>query len=222
MRSQRIGVAAAVLVAAVVLGAGCSSSSKSPGALPPIQPPATNTVGTLPPNVARPRLPIEFRNVQVAIAATTPIKTLNGSGGSGPTQQCSTLITPRVQQRPGNPSEILFDRRRQSCYVLGSSLVPEGSVESANVKYDPITKSWATVVHFKNDVFQKNVVTPFAGKQVAVVLAGFVQSTITVAGGTAVREVNVEGGFTQAGAVEVAAVVLGIAPATVKVDTTGS
>ena len=218
MRSWRIGGAA--LTAAVVLAAGCSSS-KGPGALPPIEPPVT-TAGTLPPNVARPKLVLEFRPLQVAIPVTTPIKTLSGSGGSGRTQQCSDLITPPAEQRSDNPSEILFDRRRQACYVLGESLVPSTSIASANVKYDATTKSWATEVHFKTDAFQKNVVGPLAGKQVAIVLAGFVQSAPMINPGISGTAVEIIGGFTQAGAVEVAAAIMGIAPATVKVDTTGS
>jgi preprotein translocase subunit SecD len=106
--------------------------------------------------------------------------------------------------------------------VLGGSLVPSASIASADVKYDTITKSWVTAVHFKNDAFRKNVVTPLAGKQVAAVLAGFVQSTITVNAAAAGRAVDIEGGFTRAGAAEVAAAIMGVAPASVKVDATGS
>ena len=217
---QRGGIVAVLAIA--LLGAGCSSSSKSPGgALPPIQTNGATTLPTLPLNVARPRLPLEFREVKLQIAADRDIKPV---GGSGPVtlQRCATLVTPPSQQRPTNDSELLFDRRRQSCYLLGASLVPSASVDGATVSYDTTESQWVVNVHFKNDAFLKNVAGPLVNKQVAIVLAGLVQSAPTINPGITARDVEVTGGFTKAGAVEVAAVIMGVAPTAVHVDTTGS
>ena len=82
----------------------------------------------------------------------------------------------RAAESVRSRSRSLFDRRRSACFFLGASLVPSTSIDSARVVYDQSTKQWATTVHFKNDDFLKHVATPLAGKQIAIVLAGFVQA----------------------------------------------
>jgi len=218
----RLGEIAAVLAAAL-LAAGCSSSSK-PSVGTVASPPPTSAAGPLQlpalPHKVRPKLPLEVREVKLQIASNRDLKPVGGSGPST-LQRCATLVTPPAQQKPKNDSELLFDRRRAYCYLLGPSLVPSTSVGAASVSYDQTTSQWAVIVHFKNNDFLTNVAGPLTNKQIAIVLAGFVQSAPTINPGITARAIEVVGGFTQPGAIELASVIMGVAPVSVHVDTTG-
>jgi preprotein translocase subunit SecD len=218
---EKAWMAGAVLAAALV-AAGCSSSAK-PTAV------STSTTGSSPaatelpalPNKVRPKLPLEFREVKLQIASNRDIKPVGGSGPST-LQRCATLVTPPAQVRPTNQSELLFDRRRAYCYLLGPSLVPSASVGTASVIYDSTSSQWAVNVHINNNDFLNRVANPMVGHQIAVVLAGFVQSAPTINPGITGRDVEIAGGFTQSGAIELASVIMGVAPVSVHVDSTGS
>ena len=209
----------AVLAVALV-AAGCSSSAKPPASSLP----TTSTTGAplLPalPNKVRPKLPLEFRVVKVQIASDRDIKPVGGSGPAS-LQRCATLVTPPAQIRPTNLSELLFDRRRAYCYLLGPSLVPSSSVGSASVFYDPTTSQWPVNIHFKNNDFLTKVAKPMVNKQVAIVLAGIVQSVPVINPGITGRDVEVSGGFTRAGAIELASVIMGVAPVHVHITASG-
>jgi len=200
------------LVAAVVAlsGAGCSTSSKTQAPLPTVAPPTTASA------VVSARQSLEFRPVELILDASTSIKPEGGSAVKP--QRCSTLVTPLADRRPTNVSEVLFDRRRAYCYLLGPTLVSGSSVDAASVVYDGATSTWAVNVHFDNNDFLAKIARPLVNKRVAVVLTGFVQSVMTIKSGMTGRNVEIVGGFTQVGAADVAAAILGVAPSSVHVE----
>ena len=211
------------MMVVVLFGAGCSSSSSSKSAVNPPTTAATSASATdvpVAPNKARPRLPLEFREVKFAVSASGVIKAQGPTGSSD--QHCSTLVTPPANRRSDTPSEMLYDRPRANCYLLGPDLVPASSVGSASVHFDPSTSSWVVGLGFKNDDFRVKVVRPLSGKRLAVVLAGFVQALPVVDASSTGRTLDVGGGFTRAGALDLAAVIMGVAPSAVKVTAPSS
>jgi len=202
----RAGLAATFVA---VFAAACSTSSKTLPPLPTVATPATASTAV------SARQSLEFRPVELILAASEAIKT---AGGSAPKpQRCSTLVTPVTDQRPTALSEMLFDRRRAYCYLLGPTLVSSSSVDGATVVYDRATTTWAVTVHFNNDDFLTKIARPLVNKRVAAVLTGFVQSVVPIKSGMTGRSVEIVGGFTQVGAADVAAAILGVAPASVHV-----
>jgi preprotein translocase subunit SecD len=200
-----------LLAAVVVLMlAECSSAAQTQPPLPTVATPTT------PSAAVSARQSLEFRPVEVVLAASNAIKATGGS--SLKPQRCSTLVTPIAQRRPTNVSEMLFDRRRAYCYLLGPTLVSGSSVDAATVAYDGATSTWAVNVHFDNNDFLTKIARPLVNKRVAVVLTGFVQSVITIKSGMTGRNLEIVGGFTQVGAADVAAAILGVAPSSVHVE----
>jgi preprotein translocase subunit SecD len=202
----RVGLAAAFVA---VFVAACSTSSKTLPPLPTVATPATASTAV------SARQSLEFRPVELILAASKAINTVGGSALKP--QRCSTLVTPVAEQRPTNVSEMLFDRRRAYCYLLGPTLVSNSSVDGATVVYDRATTTWAVNVHFDNNDFLTKIARPLVNKRVAAVLTGFVQSVVTIMSGMTGRNVELVGGFTQVGAADVAAAILGVAPSSVHV-----
>jgi len=203
----RAGLTAAVIT---LLVAACSSASKTQPPLPTVATPTTASA------TVSARQLLEFRPVELILAASKAIKTTGNA--TLKQQRCSTLVTPPAEQRPTNTSEMLFDRRRAYCYLLGPALVSSSSVNAATVAYDPTTTTWAVNVHFDNNDFLTKIARPLVNKRVAAILTGFVQSVITIKPGMTGRNVEIVGGFTQVGAADVAAAILGVAPSSVHVD----
>jgi preprotein translocase subunit SecD len=199
-----------VVVAAVVFAAGCSTSTKAQAPLPTVASPESAS-----PAVSA-KQSLEFRQVKLALAASNAIKATGGSGLAP--QRCSALVTPVAERKPTNASEMLFDRRRAYCYLLGPTLVTGASVDSATVVYDPATTSWAADVHFRDDDFLTKIARPLVKSQIAVVLTGFVQAVATIRAGMPGTHFEIIGGFTQVGAADVAAAILGVAPSSVQVS----
>jgi preprotein translocase subunit SecD len=204
MRAGSIAVVVALFVA------GCSTSSKTQPSLPTVASPTTASAAV------SARQSLEFRQVNLILGASTAIKAEGGS--SFKPQRCSTLVTPVAELRPTNPSEMLFDRRRAYCYLLGPTLVSGSSVDTATLNYDAPTATWAVNVHFDNNDFLTKIARPLVNKRVAVVLTGYVQSVMTIKAGLTGRNVEIIGGFTQVGAADVAAAILGVAPSSVPVQ----
>jgi preprotein translocase subunit SecD len=199
-----------VLVAAILFAAGCSSSSKNTSTpLPTVAEPSSAS------SSVSPKLSLEFRPVKAFVSATTPIKVIGGSGSTSRT--CATLITPASARKPSNASEMLFDRRRAYCYLVGPTLVSGSSVDSATVAYDTKTGSWGVNVHFDDDAFLTKIARPLVNQRIAVVLAGFVQAVATINPGMTGQTFVILGSFTRSGAADVAAAILGVAPSSVHV-----
>ena len=206
--AERAGLV--VLVAATLFAAGCSSSSKDASTpLPTVATPSTVS------SAVSPKLSLEFRPVKAVVSAKAPIKVVGGSGSTSRT--CATLITPASARKPSNASEMLFDRRRAYCYLVGPTLVSGSSVDSATVAYDTKTGSWGVNVHFDDDAFLTKIARPLVNQRIAVVLAGFVQAVATINPGLTGHTFVILGSFTQSGAADVAAAILGVAPSTVHV-----
>jgi preprotein translocase subunit SecD len=206
--AARAGLVA--LLAATLLAAGCSSSSKTESTpLPTVATPSTVS------SAVSSKLSLEFRPVKAIVSAKTPIKVVGGSGSTSRT--CATLITPAAARKPSNASEMLFDRRRTYCYLVGPTLVSGSSVDSATVAYDSKTGSWGVNVHFDDDAFLTKIARPLVNQRIAVVLAGFVQAVATINPGLTGHTFEILGSFTQGGAADVAAAILGIAPSSVHV-----
>ena len=208
-RRGRVPGCGALALAAVAVLASCSTSSKTETPAPTVAPVTSLS------NVAPARRPVELRAIKLIVPASRSITPVGGSGQAP--QRCATLVTPASEQRPTNPSEMLFDRRRAFCYLLGPTLVTGASIDTSSVVYDAPTLSWAVKVHFKDTTFATKIAQPLVGKQIAVVLAGFVQATPKIKKGASGTELSIVGGFTQDGAIDVASVVLGIAPSKVTV-----
>jgi len=198
-----------VPVVVALLVTGCSTSSTAQRPLPTVVAPVTASA------TVSARQSLEFRQVRLILPASTAIKSQGGSSLSP--QRCSTLVTPAADRRASNVSEMLFDRRRAYCYLLGPTLVSGASVDAATLVYDAATTSWAVNVHFDNNDYLTKIARPLVNKQVAVVLTGFVQSVSTIEPGFTGRNVEIIGGFTQVGAADVAAAILGVAPSSVNV-----
>ena len=197
-------------VVVAVFAAGCSSSSKAIAPLPTVAPPVTASA------TVSPREALEFRQVKLILPATTTVKPQGGS--SLTPQRCSQLVTPVAQQKPANASEMLFNRLRSDCYLLGPTLVSGSSIDSAALVYDATTTSWAVKVDFRDNDFLTKIARPLVKSQSAVVLTGFVQALAPITAGMSGNSFEIIGGFTKVGAADVAAAILGVAPATVPVE----
>jgi preprotein translocase subunit SecD len=209
MRMTSRGCAVAVALLAVAGIAGCSSSKKSEA--PSATVPPVTTLSTTP--FARQSL--EFRAVKLVVSTSSQLKAVGQSPSKS--ERCTSVVTPVSQRKPTNASEMLLDRRRAFCYLLGPALVTSSSVSTASAIYDLKTAQWGVDVHFTNSDFLTKVVRPLAGKQIAIVLAGFVQSAPQVNAGISGSDAEIFGGFTRTGAIDVAAAILGIAPSAVRV-----
>lgn len=203
--AARYGLVA--LAGVVVLATGCSSTAKPVAPLATVAPPAS--LGTK----VSPRESLEFRQLKLILPANQAITPQGGSGLKP--QGCAQLVTPVAQQKVTNPSEMLYDRLRGHCYLLGPTLVSGTSVDSATLVYDAPTTSFAVKVHFRDNDFLTKIARPLVNSQIAVVLTGFVQAVATIKGGAPGDSFEIIGGFTQAGAADVAAAILGVAPSSV-------
>jgi preprotein translocase subunit SecD len=201
----------AFLAAALLIAAGCSSSSEH--ALPST---TTRPTVTAPQStVARgPRGRLEFRAVQY--------------DGVDPLQYpypgqdvCKKLLAKSPPDTPSAEEVVLPDRQKQACYVLGPVLVTGAGVNSASVIHDPTADQWATDIHFVNNDFIVKVADPLINKEVAIVLNGVVQSAPVINPGITGHDVEIAGGFTKAQAVGAVASILGISPSSVRIDSSG-
>ena len=164
--------------------------------------------------VAAPRGRLEFRPLEYN--GDSPLEYPNDTGG-----QCSKLIAKSPPDAPSAAEVVLLDGPKKTCYVLGPALVTGASVDSGSVVYDSTSSQWSANIHFRYDDFLAKIAGPLSNKEVAIVLNGVVASAPTINPGITGREVEITGNFTKAQAVDALGSILGVTPASVRIETPG-
>jgi preprotein translocase subunit SecD len=189
------------LVALLVAGAGCSSSS------------------TTHRDAARPKAVLEFRAVQYS--GDTPLTIPNeikvrGTGTvPGDGRSCAALAA--ESDRSGVQEAVLFDRTPKFCYVLGPVLLNGDRIDAAAVAFDSTMQQWVVDIHFETNEFVTRVAQPLVNRVVAIVLDGVVQSAPQIHPGITGHDVQIAGGYTRSEAIAVAASIRGVSPSKVRV-----
>jgi preprotein translocase subunit SecD len=111
------------------------------------------------------------------IIPATPAVT--GPGG----RSCTALVT-ASDKRPAPPAreEVIFDRKRENCYMLGPALLTGDRVDEASAVYDDQTSQW-----------------------VAIVLDGVVQAAPEINPGITGHDVQISGDYSRSEATAIAA-----------------
>ena len=117
------------------------------------------------------------RGATPLIIPATPAVT--GPGG----RSCTALVT-ASDKRPAPPAreEVIFDRKRENCYVLGPALLTGDRVDEASAVYDDQTSQW-----------------------VAIVLDGVVQAAPEINPGITGHDVQISGDYSRSEATAIAA-----------------
>jgi preprotein translocase subunit SecD len=178
-----VAIVAPAVIGAALIGTSCGSSSK---AVIPV--PVSTT--TARPNPERDAL--AFREVlgQVPYAAVAGAPTTN-------TCESGKLVT-RGSATASSGSVVLPDRRKTVCYLLGPTLLTGHNISAASAVVSTTTAAWEVTLHFANDDFVTKVATPEVNKQVAIVLAGVVESVPTINAGITGRDLTIAGQFDEA------------------------
>jgi preprotein translocase subunit SecD len=192
---------AVILPAALLLIAtGCSSSSTHDGGL------------------SRRKAKLEFRAVRYGVSGEPLIiDARRGSTTAGGGRSCAELVK-AFAKRPASPSQeaVLFDRMRNTCYVLGPTLLTGDHVDEALALFNDPMSQWVVDVHFSTNEFVTRVAEPNLNRIVAIVLDGVVLSAPEVHPGITGRAVQIAGGFDRSGAIAIAASIRGIPPSLVR------
>jgi preprotein translocase subunit SecD len=195
---RRRPFAVILLAGLLVTATGCSSSSAHDG------------------GVSRRKAELEFRLVLSGRAGEPLVipaaaKT-NGPGG----RSCAELVKASAA-RPASPAreEVLFDRTRKACYVLGPALLTGDHVDEALVLYSDQISQWVVNVHFSTNEFVTRVAAPNLNRIVAIVLDGVVLSAPVIHPGITGRAVQIAGDLDRSGAIAIAASIRGISPSEV-------
>jgi preprotein translocase subunit SecD len=204
---MRRGPFAVILPAALlVIAAGCSSSSTPKRATPTTPDRATST--TKEPAASRPKGKLEFRAVQYR--GEEPLVMPDTATGD---LSCDSLVK-AAAKRPASQAreEVLFDRTRETCYVLGATLLTGANVDEARALFDGNRGQWVVDVHFSTDEFITRVAAPNVNRIVAIVLDGVVQTAPRINPGITGRDVQISGDYSHRDAIAIAASIRGIAP----------
>lgn len=218
IRSAGKRIATAVVL--LVLGAACSSGSGK-AAENPTTTSAATTQPSKPttPTSTRPRAKLEFRAVVESEGRALVIPATPDSQ-PGVTGSCASLVAKSRKQRSSR-EEVVFDRKRQNCYVVGPALLTGAAIESGQVVYDSNQSQWVVNVHFGNDDFVTKIAQPYLHRQIAIVLNGVVQSAPIINPGITGRDAELFGQYTRTDAVKAAAAIMGIAPSQVRLGSNG-
>jgi preprotein translocase subunit SecD len=180
MEGGRAGITGALAALCVLAGAACGGGTGGNGTAERAQAPATTTTSA----DQAVDLGLTFRPVESA-APCDP-----------------TTITPATEVTDA-AEVVLPDRPHESCYLLGPTVM-RGAIATADARYDPAQRLWVVDVTFANDDFVAKVARPLVNQEVAIVLAGVVQSAPKVNPGTTGRSVQISGGYEEQEARDIA------------------
>jgi hypothetical protein len=113
------------------------------------------------------------------------------------------LVTPPAKQTPSG-SVVLPDRNKSACYLLGPILLTGHNISTADATIDPTSAAWIINLHFANNDFVTKVADPYAGRQIAIVLDGVVESAPQINPGITGQDVTISGSYDEATAKRVA------------------
>lgn len=181
-----------VVVGAMVVATACGSSAKTG---------ANGTATTTPtvPGSASGDV-LVFREV----LGTIPYGSANGSpvsassvppASAGPSSCDGGRRVTSPAEQTAAASVVLADSKRELCYLLGPTLVTGHNVSTADAVFDDMISEWAVNVHFATDDFLQKVASVEVGKEIAIVVAGVLQSVPTINPGITGRDVEIAGSF---------------------------
>ena len=162
------------------------------------------------------KLSLEFRPVK-AVVSTRRLRS-RSSGARANARTCASLITPASARKP---YERVRDALRPAARVLLSPRPHareriERRLGDRGLRHPDRVVGVSTSTS-TNDAFLTKIAQPLVNQRIAVVLAGFVQSVATINPGMPGQTFVIIGCFTQSGAADVAAAILGVAPSSVHV-----